>query len=204
MKTLLQKLQDRAERRSKYFSLKAQRLLRNKKRLATFLLFFILISGTGYFIADNLIISRGESLDKNLFLKSNGEINVGDYVVLSIPNDPIIKGRYITKKVVCKEGQVLKIINDDYFCDDNYIGKAVKTTKDGHPVKPYNPCLTKDMHLSDYVTYTVRSVDLASICEYKIPQGYYFVAGTHPRSYDSRYFGLVTKKEIVTKAKPVL
>jgi len=42
------------------------------------------------------------------------------------------------------------------------------------------------------------------ICEYKIPEGYYFVVGTHPRSYDSRYFGLISKKEIISKIEPLL
>jgi conjugal transfer pilin signal peptidase TrbI len=39
---------------------------------------------------------------------------------------------------------------------------------------------------------------------YTIPKGRYFVAGKHPGSYDSRYWGVIKEENIVGKAHPVL
>ena len=203
MKTLLQNLKEqifsKAQRRSRFFSLKVERTLRNRRKLLISLTFIAVVSLAGVYIADNIVIASGQSLDKKFFLKVDGDIKMGDYVVVYIPEDPIVKDKKLSKKVVCQGGQTLKIVEDDYFCDDTYIGKAVKQTKDGVPVEPYNPCVLQETMHSPFDFYKIK----AGTCIYKIPDGYYFVAGTHPRSYDSRYFGLVSKKEIITKIEPL-
>lgn len=205
MKTLLQNLQIKLYRRSKFFALKTERTLKNKKKLLAIALFFLLVGGMGYYTANNLVIGLGESLDNKLFLKTNGEIQVGDYVVIKILGDPIVGKNLLTKKVFCKGGQTLKIVVDEYFCEDTFIGKAVKETKDGIPIEPYNPCIRQENRHFPFEFYTKDVFGrITKVCEYQIPDGYYFVAGTHPRSYDSRYFGLVSKEEIISKVVPIL
>lgn len=180
-------------------------MLNNKKKILILisLLFFAAFVWAVNYIANNIIIIFEQSVDNHLFLRSNGEIKVGDYVACYIPGEPIIGDKKISRRVVCQGGQTLKIVVNDYFCDGTYIGKAVRETKKGVPVEPYNPCIVKEKRHSPFEFYRKDVVNI-KICEYKIPEGYYFVVGTHPRSYDSRYFGLISKKEIISKIEPLL
>jgi signal peptidase I len=180
-------------------------MLNNKKKILIliFLLSFAIFIWAINYIANNIIIICEQNIDNHLFIKTNGEIKVNDYVVYYIPGDPIIGDRKISHRVVCQGGQILKIVVDDYFCDEEYIGKAVRETKEGVPIEPYNPCIAEEKKHSPFEFYR-KDVVNTKICEYKIPDGYYFVAGTHPRSYDSRYFGLISKKEIISKIEPLL
>ncbi|WP_325099558.1 S26 family signal peptidase [Campylobacter sp. TTU-622] len=56
-----------------------------------------------------------------------------------------------------------------YYCDNVFLGIAQKTDKDGNKVEQF-------------------------IFNGVIPKDKFFVMGTHPRSFDSRYWGFVDKK----------
>lgn len=119
------------------------------------------------------------------FKSSDRDYKTGQYVVIQTDSaDPFAKGRLITKKIGCAPGETLKIAGDDYFCREEYLGKAKHYSKTGVPVKPFNPC---------------GSV----VCEQVVPDGMYFVVGTHKDSYDSRYFGFVPKEKIVARVIPL-
>ncbi|MGB9811917.1 MAG: S26 family signal peptidase [Dictyoglomus turgidum] len=137
----------------------------------------------GWAIASHLVIAMDKSVDKTLFFRVNKEPSLGDFVVVQGSNtDPVIKGRKIVKRVTCLGGQHLVIKQDYYFCGDTYIGKALHKTYEGNLIEPFNPCK-------------------ADPCEVVIPQGYYFLTGTHPRSYDSRYVGFFKRGDIVYVVK---
>lgn len=141
----------------------------------------------GFFLSSNLVVSLGHSIDKKVFWKTTPDnIQTGDYVVVTTDkNDQFAKGKNISKIVGCSGGEILLIKNDEYYCQDNYLGKAKKFSKTGIPVKPYNPCNND------------------SICMYRIPDNYYFVIGTHKDSYDSRYFGVIPKERIIARLIPI-
>ncbi|MEM3580406.1 MAG: S26 family signal peptidase [Candidatus Bathyarchaeia archaeon] len=185
MKTLLQSLKV-LQRRQRYLKLKASRLLSNPKRL------FALLSGIGvlcllgYSLSSSIAVSYGNSVDKKVFWKTAPEaLKRGDYVIVKTEaEDPFAKGRLITKKIGCTEGQTLEIKGDDYYCEGDYLGRAKHKSKTGIPVKPFNPCDSES-------------------CRFPIPGGHCFVVGTHPDSYDSRYFGPVPYEKIVWRLIPL-
>lgn len=181
-------------------------LFKENKGRALFVIVILVVSALfGWGITNSLVISTGESLNKTLFVKSfSKEIREGDYVtIMSDPDDPIAKGRYLTKKVFCAPGSILKIKGDDYYCNDSFIGAAKHKTKTGEPVTPFNPCMFPSQ---DKLNLAAKKVDNEgnSYCEIRIPDGYYFVAGTHKDSYDSRYFGLVPFSKILCKTIPII
>ena len=48
-----------------------------------------------------------------------------------------------------------------------------------------------------------QRIDLASLPEV-IPEGEYYVALPHPRSFDSRYYGLIRKADILGTVTPLI
>lgn len=86
---------------------------------------------------------------------------------------------YFVKQIGCREGQRLNVgESGDFYCDGKHIAKAKSTDKDGNPV--------------DFFHYNGV-----------IPENNFFMLGTHERSYDSRYFGLIRNNQIERGAKPL-
>lgn len=141
----------------------------------------------GFFISSKIVISYGNSVDHKIFWKIVPEgLENGHYVMVTTDkNDCFAKGMNISKKIGCSSGETLIIHNDDYYCKGEYLGKAKKYSKTGIPVKAYNPCGATEK------------------CEYRIPEGFYFVVGTHKDSYDSKYFGVVPKEKILARLLPI-
>ena len=66
--------------------------------------------------------------------------------------------------------------------------------------------LSVDGRLSSGYTVFERDTKgrtLPMIGDITIPEGKYFVTATNPRSFDSRYWGLIDKKAIIGKAYPI-
>lgn len=97
----------------------------------------------------------------------------------TVHNKYTLKVGYFVKQITCSGGQSLLVTEDkQYYCDGHFIGRAQERDKDGIPVR----------------NFTFNGV---------IPVGSYFVEGTHPRSYDSRYFGFVREEQIDRGATPL-
>lgn len=144
------------------------------------------ISFLGYFIVSNLVVSLGDSIDRKVFWKVNAkELKRGNYVLIQTDEKDIFaKGKLISKIVGCASGEVLEIKDNEYYCGEDYLGRAKNKSRTGISVTPFNPCGS-------------------SYCKYQVPEGQYFVVGTHKDSYDSRYFGFVDADKIVAKLLPL-
>lgn len=85
--------------------------------------------------------------------------------------------KYLLKKIGCKEGDTLLTVGSDFYCNELLIAIAKPTDKNGNIVEQF--------------TFSGQ-----------IPKNKYFMIGTHPNSYDSRYFGFVDKSQIERGATP--
>lgn len=86
--------------------------------------------------------------------------------------------KFLIKQVKCDSNDQLKTDGLEFYCNEKHIGTALKTDRLGVPVKVFS-------------------------YDGKIPVGQSFVMGTHYRSYDSRYFGLIKKNSIIKEVTPV-
>jgi len=89
---------------------------------------------------------------------------------------PIKKKRvkYLVKEVVCFPKDYLLAKDGNFYCNGKFLGKA-------HPLSPHPP-----------ISY-----------DGVIPEGYYFVMGKHPFSFDSRYMGLISIDRITGVLIPI-
>lgn len=125
--------------------------------------------------------SRDKSLDYHVWLSIGERDNytTNDYVRFKyIHPDKYIEGKYLIKQVSCKSGDRLERVGDYFTCNGKNIVKVLHTDRNGNPLTQFN----------------YNGV---------IPKGYYFLTGTHERSYDSRYFGLIYHSEIDEKVFPL-
>lgn len=160
---------------------KIKNILKDKVTIRFGLFFFALILG-GALIPSRFAVTLTPSVDHRIFYidKDPTIVKKGDYVMISITSkyygDKPIK---IMKEVACNEGEILKSVDREFWCNHNeYIGKA----------KEYS---MKGEKLDSFVYNGI------------VPKGYVFVAGKNKDSYDSRYFGFVKKSEIIAKAYPI-
>lgn len=150
--------------------------------VALFILLFVVAiryytDNVGYFV-----FTTSPSLKHRFFYVDlrRKEPKRGEYIAFWLYPDKIIseKQRSI-KEVVCFPGDVLEVRGRDYYCNGVYLGRAKERSKKGIPVD----------------NFKWNGV---------IPEGMYFVMGVHPDSYDSRYYGFVSKERIIGVGKPLL
>ena len=123
---------------------------------------------------DRVVLAHGESVPITVFWKLPRSVPVkGDYVMLEISH-PIVGPRpaKLTKQLVCDAGDLLQLKDDAFWCNSVRLGGFITRTWDDKPLTPF--------------AYNG-----------KIPDGQAFVMGSHPRSFDSRYFGLVDKSRLI-------
>lgn len=125
------------------------------------------------------------SLPYYVFLidKKNLDFKKNDLIVFKYPGENVYNYKTdesFVKIVSCISGETLNTFdNYEYFCNGEYIGKAL--TKDGIG-KNLNPFVFNGV----------------------IPNNKYFVSGTHSKSWDSRYWGFVSKDKIIATAKGLI
>ena len=123
-----------------------------------------------------------KSISGNLFLyevDNNAKFSTGDLVVFKVRSDDIYyPDKQFLKIVAGKSGDYLKIQGRTYLIN-NYQVTAKERGLTGNDLKQFLP--VKNMNNI-------------------IPDNNYFVIGSSKHSYDSRYFGFITKEQIIGKA----
>ena len=129
-------------------------------------------------------INQSKSVKGTVFLLNKDVKNIDnyEYVVLLYDADDYMnytKGKKFIKKIICKSGDNLDFLetknNYEYFCNNILIAQAFKRDSKNNPLPHFNFKGT-------------------------IPKDKYFVIGTHPKSFDSRYWGFVDREKIIAGA----
>jgi signal peptidase I len=142
----------------------------------------------GLWLPTRIIISTSASLDHRVFFMTSQDtkrIKDGDYLVFRHHDTAFVHpGLYqddqlFIKKVGCSAGETLRRNeNNHFFCGQKFIGKA----------------LTRDSKGRDLLQFTFNG---------EVPENNYFMVGSNPRSFDSKYFGFIHADEIIHKALPL-
>jgi len=108
----------------------------------------------------------------------------GDFIVYAFAGDaqkryPGLRAQPFFKQVKGIPGDRVTVMGRQVFVNGVAMGQAKSTTFDRHPLTP--------------------------IAETVIPPGYYYVQGSHPDSFDSRYreSGLVPMRQVIGKVTPL-
>jgi conjugal transfer pilin signal peptidase TrbI len=162
-----------------------------RRELATVFLLVVTLGALGLWLPGRLNIVVSDSLSHRIFLivKAPAKIGIGDYLVFKYDNGRRYLDAYIqkslndhsmlTKQVGCMPGDVLKVDNSARFsCNGKPLGQALKSDSEGKPLPMF-------------------------VFNGIIPRDRYFMVGSNPRSFDSRYFGFIKKNEILYKAYPI-
>lgn len=160
-----------------------------KKRLA-FLLALLLASGAGLALR-RVSITLTPSVKHRIWWLSDdlAQVQRGRYVLFRLPGDKakgvrvseaIRQGEDIRaiKRIGCDEGQVLRRRGRVFYCGREFLGIAKEKSLSGELLTP---------------------ADISG----RIPAGSAFLIGDNPDSFDSRYFGLVSKDQFLAWARPI-
>lgn len=111
-------------------------------------------------------------------------LRAGDFIVYAFDGDaqriyPGLRAQPLFKQIRGVPGDRVTVIDRQVFVNGISAGSAKPYTFDGHPLEP--------------------------IAETVIPPGNYYVQGTHPNSFDSRYraSGLVPASRVIGKVIPL-
>lgn len=161
-----------------------------KKR--TILLLSLLLAGfAGSFLPARISVTLTPSVKHRIWWLSQDTFQVrqGQYVLFHLPYsslagmvvpESVVSGEDIQaiKRVGCDEGEMLNRKGRDFFCKEEFLGRAKEQSQNGEPLTPF-------------------------LFSGRIPPGKVFLVGDHPDSFDSRYFGLVEKSNYLAWARPI-
>lgn len=152
----------------------------------------VLLTGLliGVWLPERLIIATSDSLEYRVFFKipaNTRRIRQGDYLLFNL--DDVHKKTFIRKglkennvlikKVGCVPGETLvKDAKNTFFCQQTALGTAMKKDAQG-----------KELPIFEFYG--------------PIPEDNYYMMGTNPRSFDSRYFGLIHVDDFICRAIPI-
>lgn len=152
---------------------KFYRLTIREKTLILTLLPFLLL---GALLPSRIAIATSPSLDHRIFFLGGkpSEGRIASGDYLLFTYD----GERVIKQAACLPGERITAIDGEYACNDKFLGRALVANSLGEPLPRF--------HYNGVV-----------------PPGKLFLAGTHERSYDSRYIGFVDLNEITRKVYPL-
>ncbi len=104
-------------------------------------------------------------MEYRYFWKTDTVPQKGDYLTFCL-NHPLLgnEDRTVTKKIACAAGSHLEMKNRIFYCDGRPLGMAKEFSLNGDPMP----------------LFSWNGV---------IPDGKVFLTGSHPDSFDSRYWG---------------
>lgn len=144
----------------------------------------------GVWLPNRIIVSTSPSLSYRIFFLtpvSKQKITNGDYLVFRNRNTEMTfirkglnkKNDRLIKKVGCSPGEILsEDANQQWYCGQNYIGKALLTDSKGRELPQFN-------------------------FSGPVPENNFFMVGDNPRSFDSKYFGFIHADDFFYKALPL-
>lgn len=148
------------------------------------LLLFSLVIFSASLIPSRFSVTITPSLKERVFflVKSpdSQRLKNGSFVLFNYSNKTAMRGKtdMAIKKIACKEGEILNVINKNYYCNGEYLGTAKDYSLQGEKV----------------INFVFNGI---------VPPGEYFVMAPHKDSFDSRYFGFISKAEIIAQAYPI-
>lgn len=129
----------------------------------------------GWFLPGRLVMTATPSVDGVLFWRA-GSVEAGRYVMLP-PHSPCPKDLPLLKQAVCGPGEWLFASQRwGVLCEGYWLGRAKNVARDGRDLFPF-------------------------LWDGPVPEGKWYVAGTHKDSCDSRYFGFVAEAEMTPVVK---
>lgn len=142
----------------------------------------------GLWLPQRIAVATSPSLDHRVFFLVHpgaGSIETGDYLVAKQHDTSFIKQglnketNNLIKQVGCSPGQSLtKDMEGKFFCGDKLLGEPLIRDSHGNLLPQFNYNGT-------------------------VPDDSYFLVGSHPRSFDSKYFGFIHSGDILHKAVPL-
>ncbi|WP_169309077.1 S26 family signal peptidase [Desulforhopalus sp. IMCC35007] len=163
-----------------------QKLKNREKSIALVFLAALLI---GLWLPSRIIVSTSASLKHRIFFLTNprGNIKTGDYLVFrhKVEHETFVKrglnkeNNRLIKQVGCSPGEILaKDADNRFFCGKILLGKALTKDSEGRNLPQFN-----------FIG--------------PVPDNNYFMVGSNPRSFDSKYFGFIHADQILYKALPL-
>jgi len=159
-------------------------LNRREQTVAIVFLTFLLV---GAWLPGRITVATSGSLEHRVFflLPPPPKVELGDYLVFRHRDisqvQPGLRGDHdqMIKKVGCLPGDQLTIDEaNHFFCNGRLLGQALETDSNGRPLPKF-------------------------LFNGQVPAGKLFMVGTHPRSYDSKYYGFIDVHEISHQALPL-
>ena len=159
--------------------------LNSREKMLAIVVLAALLAGA--WLPGRLTISTSPSLDHRIFFltRAKGSITTGDYLVFRHKDTRFVQkgldqqNDRLVKKVGCCPGDMLSVDSKrTFFCCRKELGTALQTDSKGRSLPVF---------------------DFTGV----VPENSYFMVGTNPRSFDSRYFGFIHADEILYKALPI-
>ncbi len=157
---------------------------KSKLRISLYAFLIVMCLAGIYWLPAHLAVDLAPSLPYYVFFlrqrPDERDIRKGS-LVMFVHDHPMaasLKTKNLVKKVSCIEDEFLRVEDRKYYCGDRYLGVAKTHSLTGVPVKNF-------------------------VFNGRIPRGFLFVMGTNKDSYDSRYFGFISRKEVTAIAYPV-
>ena len=161
-----------------------RKLNSREKTLSVVVLAALLV---GAWLPSRIIVSTSPSLHHRVFflVPNLKKIKTGDYLVFRHMDTTFVNKGLNTEndrliiKVGCSPGQILTDDADRlFFCNKKKLGKALDKDSEGRQLPQF-------------------------IFSDPVPDDNFFMIGSDPRSFDSRYFGFVHADDILYKALPL-
>lgn len=165
--------------------------IKNKGVIKLLIIVFVLVYIVKSYVYDNYCINVTSSVPKGIYKLSDAKyLYRGDLVYIEIPDNAkdTIWGReylpkhikYLIKYIKGVPGDLIEVKNDFLYINQLRVGKIRKIDSEG---------LILNTNLVKY---------------HRLSKDEYILLGSDDNSYDSRYFGVITKKEILKKAKLII
>jgi len=160
---------------------------RLNRREQTVTVVFLALLLVGSWLPGRITVATSGSLDHRVFflLPAPAKVELSDYLVFrrrdlsQVQSGLRADHDQMLKKVGCLPGEQLTMDEANrFFCNGRSLGQALEADSKGRPLPRFS--------------FTGP-----------VPAGKLFMVGTHPRSYDSKYYGFIDVHEISHQALPL-